>query len=306
MAIIDPEGLFNGDRLRRCSNVAQLHWPRLYLASDGFGRLELNYAKMLRAYPTFTPLPTEAELQAYLEEYATNFLLFVYQADGQLWGQWDTPDEFLPRYKTSSDRRSPIPPQNTFADWKRQYREQSRRLPKSFGNFSEGFQRDAYGGGVGGGEGIGGGVGGGGGGADEQTPPPPDPPVQPTPRAQSGEPVEIATLTTLSVWQRDESYGPLVAAWRAAMPNAIDEDFERNHKLWLKLDEQQRQQAIANLRESVRLGVRTSTTLRYWLTEDYKRLIDVAPAGSDNVQARNQQRRDRVNQMTKALMKERL
>ena len=42
MAIINPDGLFGGDRLRRCSNIVQLHWPRLYLAGDGFGRLELS------------------------------------------------------------------------------------------------------------------------------------------------------------------------------------------------------------------------------------------------------------------------
>lgn len=46
MAIIDPEGLFSGDRLRRCSNLAQLHWPRLYLAANGFARLEINFAKI--------------------------------------------------------------------------------------------------------------------------------------------------------------------------------------------------------------------------------------------------------------------
>ena len=42
MAIIDREGLFGGDRLRRCSNAAQLHWPRLFLAADGFARLEIQ------------------------------------------------------------------------------------------------------------------------------------------------------------------------------------------------------------------------------------------------------------------------
>jgi hypothetical protein len=45
MAIIDPEGLFGGDRLRRCSNAAQLHWRRLLLASDGFARLEINFVQ---------------------------------------------------------------------------------------------------------------------------------------------------------------------------------------------------------------------------------------------------------------------
>jgi hypothetical protein len=54
MSIIDADGLFSGDRLRRCSTAAQLHWPRLFLASDGFGRLELNYHKVVaRAYATF-------------------------------------------------------------------------------------------------------------------------------------------------------------------------------------------------------------------------------------------------------------
>jgi hypothetical protein len=29
LAVIRAEGLFSGDRLRYCSNNAQLHWPRL-------------------------------------------------------------------------------------------------------------------------------------------------------------------------------------------------------------------------------------------------------------------------------------
>src|SRR5947207_15019864 len=118
MAIIDPEGLFGGDRLRLCSNAAQLHWPRLFLASDGFARLEINYAKIIgRAYPTFSPIPSEADLQACLQEYAKNFLIFPYQVDGQPWGQWDTRKELLPRYKTAADRRSPLPPEPAFTEW---------------------------------------------------------------------------------------------------------------------------------------------------------------------------------------------
>src|SRR5215472_7940698 len=109
MAIIDPEGLFNGDRLRRCSNSAQLHWPRLFLASDGFGRLEINYARIAgRAYSTFNPIPAEADLQGWIQEYVKNYLLFLYEVDGRVWGQWDTRPELLPRYKTASDRRSPV------------------------------------------------------------------------------------------------------------------------------------------------------------------------------------------------------
>jgi hypothetical protein len=142
-AIIHAEGLFNGDRLRRCSNAAQLHFPRLLLASDGFGRLELNYARIIgRAYVTFNPIPSETELQSWMQEYIKTSLLFVFEVDGQLWGQWDTKTEFLPRYKTSIDKRSPIPPEPAFTDWKRRYREECKAFPKSFRNLSETFLRE--------------------------------------------------------------------------------------------------------------------------------------------------------------------
>jgi hypothetical protein len=140
MAIIDADGLFGGNRWRGCSNEAQLHWPRLFLASDGFGRLELNYHKLVaRAYSTFSPAPSEAELLSHLQEYSENYLLFVYGVDGQLWGQWDTPAEFLPRYKTAIDRRSPIPPEPEFTDWKKRYRSETKSLPECFGNIPESF-----------------------------------------------------------------------------------------------------------------------------------------------------------------------
>ena len=43
MLILKPDGLFAGDRIRHCSDAAQLHWPRIFLASNGFARIELNY-----------------------------------------------------------------------------------------------------------------------------------------------------------------------------------------------------------------------------------------------------------------------
>ncbi len=143
--VIDPDGLFGGDRLRHCSNVTQLHWPRFFLASDGFGRLEVNYARIVgRAYATFNPIPSETEVGTWLHEYAAKWLLFLYAVDSMVWGQWDTRPEFLPRYKTAADRRSPPPPEKQFSDWKNSYRQQERRqlvdsksFPKFFGNFSE-------------------------------------------------------------------------------------------------------------------------------------------------------------------------
>jgi hypothetical protein len=141
MSIIYPAGLFNGDRLRRCSNTAQLHWPRIFLASDGFARLEINFAKIVgRAYATFNPLPSEAELESYLNEYAKNFLLFLYEVNGQVWGQWDTRSDLLPRYKTSQDRRSPIPPEPAFSEWKKRYRTESKPTSKILQKFSETLQ----------------------------------------------------------------------------------------------------------------------------------------------------------------------
>ena len=155
MAIIDPDGLFGGDRLRRCSNEAQLHWPRLFLASDGYARIEINYARIVgRAYSTFNPIPTKAELHAFIREYAENYLLFLYEVDGQVWGQWDTRPELLPRYKTAADRRSPQPPEHPFLEWKKRYREENKAFPKCFGNISESFLH-----GVGVGRGVGVGIG---------------------------------------------------------------------------------------------------------------------------------------------------
>jgi hypothetical protein len=152
VAIIDPDGLFGGDRLRQCSNAAQLHWPRLFLASNGFARLEINYAKIIgRAYPTFNPIPSGAELQTYIQDYQKNYLLFLYQVNGQMWGQWDTRSELLPRHKTSEAKRSPAPPEPAFSQWKQRYREESKAFPKCFGNVPEIF---LYGVGVGDGKNI--------------------------------------------------------------------------------------------------------------------------------------------------------
>jgi hypothetical protein len=154
MAIINPEGFFNGDRLRRCSNAAQLHWPRLFLASDGFARLEINYARIIgRAYATFNPIPTEEELLVFIREYSQNHLLFLYQVGGPMWGQWDTQSEFLPRYKTAQDRRSPIPPEPAFTAWKRSYRTENKSFPKLLENLTK--SSETFPCGVGGGVGVG-------------------------------------------------------------------------------------------------------------------------------------------------------
>ncbi len=152
MAVIDAEGLYNGRRLRRCSNMARLYWPHVFLAANGFGRFEIDHARIIgRAFLTFNPQPSEPELTGYIREYAENHLLFIYQVNGQLWGQWDTKDKYLPRHKTKFDRESPAPPEAELAEWKRQYRTESNELPK----FAESFSALVRGVGVGVGVGVG-------------------------------------------------------------------------------------------------------------------------------------------------------
>jgi hypothetical protein len=145
MAVIDPDGLFGGDRLRACSDRARLLWPYLYLASNGFGRIELNYHRIVaRCFSTFRKIPSETELNRALDEYQRNSLLFAYEVGGQLWGAWDTPSKSLPDYKTALDLKSPEPPQSEFLSWKKVYRTEkkpfaktlSKYFPKIFGGFS--------------------------------------------------------------------------------------------------------------------------------------------------------------------------
>ena len=47
MAIIEPEGLFAGERLAACTDLAQLYWPRFYIGSNGFARIELSYTSVI-------------------------------------------------------------------------------------------------------------------------------------------------------------------------------------------------------------------------------------------------------------------
>ncbi len=138
MAFLNADGLFHGDRLRACSNGAQLHFPRLFLISNGFGRFEVSYLRIIgAAYGSFNPPPTEKELEGVILEFAKNHLLFLYDSAGFLWGLWDTKAEWLPRYRTAQDRRSPEPPQSAFALWKAEYRGGTKGVPKFCENYGK-------------------------------------------------------------------------------------------------------------------------------------------------------------------------
>jgi hypothetical protein len=130
--MIDPEGLFYGDRLRRCSQTARLYWPYFFLASNGFGRLELNYRRICyRLFVDFEEPPTEEDFWGYIKEYRDAHLLFLYEHRGQIWGQWDAKTNSLPRWKTQKDREAPEPPKEEYQKWLTAHRTESKALPKS-------------------------------------------------------------------------------------------------------------------------------------------------------------------------------
>lgn len=144
VSVIDQSGLFHGDRLQKLSLMAYLYWPFLFLASNGYGRLEISVHRISACLGRFAP--SEEELQSYFQEYAAAHLLFLYQAGAKTWGVWDTDPKFLPRWKTAEDRKSPAPPEPDFTNWLREYRlVDITPLPKS----SENFGKFPSGGGVG-------------------------------------------------------------------------------------------------------------------------------------------------------------
>jgi hypothetical protein len=57
-----------------------------------------------------------------VREYVNAHLLFLYESDGRVWGQWDTPERLLAKYLTAGDKRSPAPPKQQFNEWKSNYR----------------------------------------------------------------------------------------------------------------------------------------------------------------------------------------
>ena len=139
MIIIDPDGLFHGKRLARCSDLAQWLFPRLLLASNGYGRLEIDFDRIrYEAFWTIRAKPTDDVLRKSFEEYAENFLLFLYEAENQTWGQWDVRSNWLPLYKNAIDRRSPAPDAEMFKKWqilgKSQNPHPFPRVSENFGN----------------------------------------------------------------------------------------------------------------------------------------------------------------------------
>ena len=134
MLIVNPDGLFRGDRLAMCSKTAWLYWTPIFLCANGYGRFEVNHGRV--APQIGAHAPTEAEFEACIEEYAKVHLLFLYRVGVKRWGQWDADKRFLPRWKTSQDKQSPWPPEPEYTNWMKMYHgDGSKALPKPSEDF---------------------------------------------------------------------------------------------------------------------------------------------------------------------------
>ncbi len=160
MAIIDPDGLFSGERLAACSDVAQLYWPRLFLAANSCCRIELSYKSIVsRIFANFHTPPEVSEIWDVFREYEKNFLAVIYETEGGVWWcQFITSEKFLPKYKKTRDKSSPAPTVEMmerhrlgYIEWKRANSFQNQSFQKT----DESFQRRGIGIGVGIGVGIG-------------------------------------------------------------------------------------------------------------------------------------------------------
>lgn len=121
MPLIERDGLFHGDRMARLSLMARLHWPFLFCLSNDFGRIEINYPKIAKEFSTFDRIPTQTEVFSYFHEYFREHLIFLYHHEGAVWGQFETSEKFLKKYKDAASIRSPQPNPEALNQWRDQY-----------------------------------------------------------------------------------------------------------------------------------------------------------------------------------------
>jgi|SRR5665213_319537 len=163
MAIIDADGFFNGDRMARLSLMARLNWPVLFLLGNAYGRLEINYAKIIStAYSRFPEVPTADQIHEWVSEYHSSYLLFLYQHESEVWGQWETSAKYLKKYADATSEKSPKPPHESLMEWREDYLRHKKSLLTNNGvNLLEKLLKNPpkTGHGIGVGEGVGIGVG---------------------------------------------------------------------------------------------------------------------------------------------------
>jgi len=202
--------------------MAQLYWPRFFIASNGYARLELSYSAMIsKIFGSLRKPPEADEVWAVFEEYAKNCLAVLYEHEGVWWAQFDTSQKYLPRFKTVRDEKSPTPPSGmmerhrvAYLAWKASNslaNESFRKSSADFGTFLQGR------GGVGIGEGIGDGVG-----------------KKPS---RAKKPREVPTKTEQAKSRHSEFKGALGEYWQAKNPG-VEMPWGpaegRNLEMWLR------------------------------------------------------------------------
>jgi hypothetical protein len=122
MVVIHEKGLLEGKRLRRCTPTARLFWPYLYCMSNGLCRLELDYELLADKLLNFRDMAPDADQVAQLfADYKKNHLIYTYQCNDQLWGQWDFVEASdIKKFLTKDEQRSPEPPEPAYSNWLRE------------------------------------------------------------------------------------------------------------------------------------------------------------------------------------------
>jgi hypothetical protein len=140
MPLIDPDGMYNGDRLACCSTEAKLAWPWIYMAANGYARFEINYLRIAaKCFSNFHPCPAREQVFSWIAEYIGANLLYVWPVGRQLWGAWDTSSSRLPTFKTRKDQESPAPKDEDVMAWKVAYRTGNKEFAKDLVSIFKGF-----------------------------------------------------------------------------------------------------------------------------------------------------------------------
>lgn len=148
MAYIDPEGMFGGDRMALLSDSAKMAWSWFWCAGNTVGRVELNYRDFVKTvFRQFKKAPSEDQFWNWVAEFHESYLMFVYEVNGQVWGQWHVTEKYLPTYKAVNDKKTPAPMAAPFLEWQSKYTNLKRSLisgkcrvlniSENFQNFSE-------------------------------------------------------------------------------------------------------------------------------------------------------------------------
>ena len=106
------DSIWTSKKLSRCSLMAQLHYPRLYLLTDDWSCLEIDLDVIRgRAYPKL-PVVTLKDIEGYLKEFEGNGLLFVWTLNGSVYGYFTGKEEGrLDSPSRRHSRKTPEPPQ---------------------------------------------------------------------------------------------------------------------------------------------------------------------------------------------------